>query len=320
MMRKITAMAASALAFLFVASGCSSSSSGPTDTSGTKQFQDLYTYDWNIGPGVETYYCGFRTLKSDLWISDFRPLLPPGTHHVTIGYQDPGTTPDGLISSDSTMDKAPCTGTTLGDELSYGATVGGQDFSLPAGVAVKIPAGKQLVFGLHVLNAGSTPLSGHSGVQSISPDPSKVTQEAEVVAAENFQLNIPPGRVTQYATCTMAGDVTIFALLHHMHQTGIHMTTTAGPADAGPDADITLLDGDYQFGDQHYVTLAKPIPLKKGEQLHVTCLYDNPGPATLTFGESTTKNEMCISFVYRYPAIEGLAPKAAGLPPLACVQ
>jgi hypothetical protein len=322
-MNSLLGVAAAVLAF--VASGCSSGSSAPSSNSppATKQFQDLFTYDWKIDGGVETYFCGFRTLKSDLLISDFRPLVPLGTHHVIIGYQDPST-PDGFVASADTMDKAPCSGTTFGDELAYGATVGAQELSMPAGVAVKIPAGKQLVFGLHVLNAGSSPLTGHSGVQIVSPDASTVSHVAEIIAAENISLSIPPGVVTQTATCTMGGDVTLFAVSPHMHLTGVHMTATAGPPDAGPDGPVTLLDSDYVFTNQHFTMLRPMVPLKAGDQIHVACHYNNPGPGTLTFGESTTDNEMCIAFTYRYPAIEMNAPVDTSpgfpLPRSSCVR
>lgn len=175
---------------------------------------------------------------------------------------------------------------------------------------MKVPAGKQLVLGLHLLNTGPSPMSGRSGVQVTNADPAVVTEQAEVIAASVANLSIPPGTVTQSGTCTMTGDVSIFAVLGHMHMTGVHMTTTAGPPDGGT---TTLLDEDYQFGNQRYETLDPPVALKDGDQMRMECKYDNPGPGTLTFGESTTQNEMCITFAYRYPA---LAAQAAAQAPM----
>lgn len=44
------------------------------------------------------------------------------------------------------------------------------------------------------------------------------------------------------------------------------------------------------------------LELGRGDQLQVKCDYENPGSRTLTFGESTSDNEMCIALMYRYPA------------------
>lgn len=102
----------------------------------------------------------------------------------------------------------------------------------------------------------------------------------------------------------MTDDVSIFAVLPHMHLTGVHMTTTAGIGDSGL---ATLLDTDFHFTDQNYKVLDPPVQLPKGSEVHVECDYQNKGQNTLGFGESTTGNEMCITFAYRYPALEASA-------------
>ena len=263
---------------------------------------ELFAYDWTAEPGVEAYFCGYQTLTEDLYIDQFRPLMPPGTHHVTVGYQDPAR-PDGYVPADPTVGMPTpevCTGVSFGDVFSFAATVGTQDLSMPEGVAVKIPAGKQLVFGLHVMNTGSDPIRGRSGVQVRSPERSAVTHEAEVVAAQNVSFEVPPGRSTVEATCTMADDVTVFAVLPHMHLAGVHLKATAGPPGAPTS---TLLDSDYAFDDQRYRLIDPMVPLQRGDQINVTCEYMNPGTETLMTGESTGGNEMCIAFVYRFPAL-----------------
>jgi hypothetical protein len=262
-----------------------------------KDLAELYSYDWTVDPGVEAYWCGYRTLKEDLFISHFQPVMPSGTHHVTIGYQDPDR-PDGFVAEGE--GSPPCTGVDFGDVYAFVATVGTEALTMPDGVAVKIPAGKQLVFGLHVLNTGASPLSGHSGVAAKQEDGATVENVAEILAVNDFMLNIPPGKVTQSGTCTMAHDTTVFAVLPHMHKIGKHMTTTAPAPNGGV---VTLFDADYEFTDQRYTMLSPHVQLKQGDKARIECAYDNPGPNTFTFGESTTGGEMCITFLYRYPAI-----------------
>jgi hypothetical protein len=293
---------------IFAATGCGGGSS-PTPTAGpqptampqtvsAKPFQELLAYDWNIDPGVEAYYCVYKTLTQDIWISDYQALAPSGTHHVTVGYGEPGP-PDGAVSS---ADTPSCTGLTLGTNVAFAAARGTDGFSMPPGVGVKIAAGKQLLLSVHVLNATEKPLGGRTGIEVVYTDPTKIQHEAELVFAADLNLAIPPGQSTQTGKCTLASDSTIFSVLGHMHLTGTHLTTTALPVGGVPQ---TILDENYQFDSQKFVSLNPPVLLNQGDQIRTDCMYQNPGPDTLTFGESTTKNEMCISIFYRYPAAVG---------------
>jgi hypothetical protein len=170
---------------------------------------------------------------------------------------------------------------------------------MPAGVGVKIPAGQQLLLSVHVLNPTQQALAGRTGIEIAYADPTQIQHQAELIFANNQNLMIPPGTVTQQAMCTLDADSTIPFILGHMHLTGTHFTAAALAVGR---ASQTLLDENYLFDSQKFVALAPQVALKKGDQIQTECTYQNPGPDTLTFGESTTKNEMCISIFYRYPA------------------
>lgn len=291
--------------FITVAAlGCSggNSASPPADGgSTTKQYEEVLAHDWSLTPGLETYFCVYKTLTEDLWVSDFRPEFPAGTHHVTLGFQDPGGQADGVVASTDTTAKPQCTGVTLGTNLLYFGGVGTGEMNLPSGVATKVPAGKQLVLSLHLLNPSSATLTGHSGVEVVHATPSSVLHQAESIAAGKFQgLTVPPGTSTQNGTCTMTGPVSVFAVAPHMHLMGVHFTTTVQLAGGGT---TPLIDTPYHFEQQGYKLFDPPLSLTTGDTMQVTCSYDNTGTTTLTFGESTTQNEMCILFAYRYPAI-----------------
>jgi hypothetical protein len=272
----------------------------PEGAAGPKAYEEILGYDWSVAPGSETYFCVYKTISTDLWISDFRPLSPVGTHHVTLGFQDPGP-PDGVMASTDNPAIPPCNRVTLGTNFLYFAGVGTGEMVLPDGVATRVTAGKQLVLSLHLLNTTATPLRGHSGVEIVRADPAGVVHQAEAIAAGKFKgLTVPPGPSTQTGTCTMQGDVTLFAVAPHMHLMGTHLTSTVALAGGRT---TTLFDRDYQFEQQSYSFLNPPVALQKGDQMHVACTYDNTGTTTLTFGESTNQNEMCFLFTYRYPAI-----------------
>jgi Copper type II ascorbate-dependent monooxygenase, C-terminal domain len=277
------------------AAGCGSSDASTSPETG-KKYEEILAYDWKIGPAVETYYCVYKTLKEELRISEYRALAPTGTHHVTLGYGDPGP-PDGAIAS---ADDPSCTGITLGSNLAVGATRGNDSFTLPEGVAAVIPAGKQLLLSVHVLNPKSSELSGRTGIEIVRADPAKVEHEAEVIFATPLDLAVPPGDSTQKGTCTLDADSTVFALTPHMHLMGKHLTTTQVALSG--DRKV-LLDQDYDFDAQTLMKLDPPAQFKQGDQIETACTFQNTSANTLTFGESTTANEMCISIAFRYPRV-----------------
>lgn len=264
----------------------------------SEAYEEVVAQDWNVEPGMESYYCVYKTLTEDLMVQSFRPVQPLGTHHVTLGFSDPGR-PDGVVLSTDSTAMTRCSGTTVGDTLVYFSGVGSGDMNLPEGVAVRIPAGKQVLLNIHVINTTDHALGGHSGLEILAPDPASVLSEAEIVAAGKVGgLDVPPGRSTQTGTCTMRGDVTILAVLPHMHAAGVHMTTTA----IGADATTTLIDTDFQVDEQAYTFLDPPVALRKNETVKITCEYENGSAANLKFGENLG-DEMCYAFMYRYPSL-----------------
>ena len=88
-----------------------------------------------------------------------------------------------------------------------------------------------------------------------------------------------------------------FAVFPHMHQIGKHIkvtTTVSGTA-------RTLYDADYSFNDQVFAEFA-PIAMHKGDQIGVTCTYDNETGKPVSFGQSSF-NEMCFAISYLYPPV-----------------
>jgi hypothetical protein len=192
-----------------------------------------------------------------------------------------------------------CNGVSLGDRLAFGGLVGTGAYKFPDGVAVKLSAGQQLLLSVHVANPSAQSQSGRSGIEVVAADPADVTDLAEMIFVNNAFINVTPGASTQTGTCTLDADSTLLTLIHHMHETGVHMKTRALPAGGDP---VVLLDADYDFNEQSIVPIEPRLALAAGDKLEVTCDYQNPGTNTLTFGESTYDSEMCISALYRYPA------------------
>jgi hypothetical protein len=156
---------------------------------------------------------------------------------------------------------------------------------------------------LHLYNTGDEPISGTSGIEVKLIPLADVVHEAETGYIGRFDLSIPPGVSTHSASCTVNEEMTIFGVFPHMHQIGTHLRGVALPAAGG---EITLLDMPYSFEEQLNYPVEPMVTLQAGDVIQADCTYDNPGPDTVVFGDSSD-DEMCVLGVYRYPARGGLS-------------
>lgn len=263
--------------------------SGNASAPSATAWEPLIQGAWKLDAGEEGYRCARLTIAEDLYLKEFQPIAPPGTHHTLLSVDDMPTKADGI----STCSAADTGHTTL---LGSGA---GEHYSageLPKGVAYKVAKGTQLNLNLHLFNVGDTPLEGTSGVKVRKTSADQVEQYAEVILAGTIALSIPHGSSTSSGTCTLQHDTTVFAVSPHMHQLGTHLKATAQRASG---ESVMLYDGAYDFFEQRQYA-AGPLQLKAGDKVHVDCTYDNQSDRTVSFGESSL-DEMCFVGVYRYP-------------------
>ncbi len=253
--------------------------------------ETLISTDWALEPGTEIYLCSRITLEEDLWISEFHPIIPLGTHHTVVTLADPGD-PDGTAECANPFEGGP--------RSIYGTGVGTQPLIMPEGVAVKISAGEQLVLNLHLFNASAEALTGTSGIQYKALDPSQVEREASsyLWGPLDFQI-LPNGSTTDSASCTVATDLEVFAILPHMHQSGSHLRFLYTPPGGGEEVEI--FDRSYDFDAQEMQTYDPIAFLEEGGVITTECTWNNTTDETLTFGESSN-DEMCFAGLWALPA------------------
>jgi hypothetical protein len=251
-------------------------------------WQRLIEADWQLSARSEGYRCAYKTMPQDVYIVAFSPLTPLGTHHTTLEVA-PGISPDGVAWC-----SAPSSG---GVRRLQGSAVGTEPVDLPAGVAMKVAKGEQLVMNLHLFNGGDTVLTGTSGMWIKTVPAETAGEMAEVVLAGPFSLEIPEGRSTQSGRCTFAEPGTIYSLGPHMHQLGVHMRVTAHSAVGG---ERVLHDAPFDFTHQ-LVHPIEQVQLSAGDWLTIECTYDNTTGASVFWGDSSL-SEMCFVNLGRYPA------------------
>lgn len=269
-------------------SGSSSTSTSSSSGGPDGEWTTLIDGTWDLTAGTEGYWCTLKTIQQDTYIKAFRAISPAGTHH-TLLLRASGGQPDGESSC----------GPTLGADMYHASGVGTDDLTFPPGVAVKIPAGTQLMLNLHLFNTTSGPLDGVSGTQVKIVPASEVQQIAEMILAGPTSIEVPPnGSQTVEGTCHFPGASTIATVWPHMHQYGTHMKVTY----EGASGTKVLHDGAYSFGDQKNYPI-DPLPVAPGETIRIQCTYQNPTSQPVYWGDSS-KAEMCFAGLYRYPALD----------------
>ncbi len=270
--------------FAFTASACGGSDS---QESTSTTWEPLVLGDWTMPAGTEDYVCVRHTLPSDIHVRALQAINPPGTHHtfLTIG---PPSGPDGVTD---------CDVTTHHGQAIFGSGVGTNPIELPKGVAMKLTAGSQLMLNLHLFNPDDADLSGSSGTRIVAIEESEVEHLGENIAAVTLNLNILPQQVSSAAgSSTMSADTTIFAVLPHMHQLGIHAKVVA---ESSVDGTRVLHDGPYDFDAQLYYPV-EPIRMAAGDKVRFECTWRNPSDRAVHWGDSSL-DEMCAMGLYRFP-------------------
>lgn len=223
----------------------------------------------------------------DRWIraAEAVPGAPQVVHHITVYFHPPGEKWDLRLNDRVNL---------LG-----GFNPGGTPWMMPPGLAMRIPAGAQIVFEMHYApNGRATPDRSAIGLKFA--DPAQVRREIHTLMPANTDFAIPPA-VADYqvdAQYEMPADVDLLLLRPHMHLRGKSFRYEARFADGR--REILLDVPQFDFNWQHSYVLAEPKRLPLGTTLYCTAHFDNsadnphnPLPeATVRWGDQSHEEMM----------------------------
>ncbi len=263
--------------------GADADPNAPDATPGS--FSTLIDATWTNGAGNgDTYYCAWKAVQEDMYITGFEAVSPQGTHHTVLSVTDSYSGPD---------KEQACNAGEIADQMLFASGVGTASYALPAGVAIKVTAGQTLMLNLHLFNVSDETLNGTSGTMVTRVPLEEVENLAEFFFAGTAAFSIPGNGQDTMASgsCTMAADGTVFTLWPHMHQVGKHMRISYKGTD--------VLNTDYDFNDQKMYSIA-PFAVQQGDTIDVECTWNNPSGPNKNFGDGSN-DEMCFGGIYRYP-------------------
>lgn len=244
----------------------------------------------------ETLSCTYTELvpETDLAVAWVQGTQAKYGHHVNLTFIREDLQPP---------HHGPCpTGNMTELHLVAPATVGGP-YKLPAGKALRIPAGAQVVLQSHYIDTsgGAAPIVGNDSVTLATYAPGEVTDFVDNLQVNDEGVLIPAatGSWTRVTTCTLEADFSIFQMRGHMHEHGTHYTLDRLD-DAGEVAE-TLIDlawspamefeAEARVWDVH-----APYVLPAGTRLRQTCVWSNPKGPTIAY-----PTEMCMAAMLYFP-------------------
>jgi hypothetical protein len=279
-----------ALLSLLVAGCAGGSSSNPnTEVYALKPF--------TIAPGEEQINCYYSPATGvERYVSKFDVDMNAGSHHLILFRVDER----GLNGVLPPAGPTPCTQLDFPKGLD-GMMPGSQqrhfEVPLPEGVAMKLEKYHGLYFQSHYINATRSAITTQVKYQLTKVDPENVQQIAGMIFYSNLSLNIPPGMSTASKSCHMPADANLLMVSGHMHMHGLTFDATVG------DQNVFHTDN---WDEPNAAMFAAPgLAVAKGTPIGWSCSYDNQTGDTIVFGNSASKNEMCILGALYYPSNNG---------------
>jgi hypothetical protein len=181
-----------------------------------------------------------------------------------------------------------------------------EDVAFPAGIAVPLLEGEQLVIDTHTLNATDQATQGEVYINLHFAEPQDVEHDAHLFTFSNvMNVRIPArSRHTLTTTCTFPDDAVLVTATPHMHQLGAGVQVWRNDGDQ----DVELLVDSPGWSAPDTVWFDPPVAVSAGDGLTWSCTWENPGSEPVHFGP-TADDEMCTVFGYHAPA-DGLLWRA----------
>ena len=272
----------------------------------------LHLGPFEVGPQYEREVYFYQPLAhaEDFFVNRFELSMRSGSHHFIIN-QFPDYTPADVIPQpeiyrdlrDAEGNYQDAEGYDLFDwrVMQYQIPIviaqsTRLDFSLPPGVAMRLPVGTGLDMNSHYANTTDQVVIGEVFVNLHLVEPSKVERVAEVFALSNFDIDLPAGEVTSLEKeFIFKEDRHVFQLVSHTHDLMEEFTAEliGGPRDG------ELVYISYDWEHPAPLRLDPPLMVEEGQGFRVRATYDNDTDQDINFG-FTRADEMMILYGYYY--------------------
>ena len=261
---------------------------------------------FNVQSSFERELFVYRAIgnTADIYVNRIATKMRQGSHHFLL-YTFQTNTPSAVLpSKDQVRDIRDPNGTynilnlvPMEYHVFFAGTQSPtSDFTFPAGIALKLPAGTSLDINSHYVNSGQQEIVGQAEANLYTIPASQVTTVASTLNLANSDLTIPAGRDTTITkTFKFTKTTNIIGLTSHMHARGQKFVIKI----SGGARDGEIVYTSTAWDHPPILTFDMPIVLKSGEGLTSVVTYKADPSKTVRFG-LTSQDEMDIIFGYWY--------------------
>ena len=281
-----------------IAAGTTVACGGGGDDDGytiTDEMLSFETGDYQVAGG-DAFECFYTDVITDreLAVRGAAGVQQAGGHHITIYYTE-------LIKDPQ---HHPCETAEMADWRMIGG--GGDEaeaavakLRMPEGLAIRVPAGAQIVLQSHYINLGESFTANDSASLELVPTDS-IDAYVNQFVFNDVGFAIPPHQEFEsVSTCTAPADVDIIRLLGHMHEWGTYYHLERLDESDEPVETVIEKEWDPVFtSDPEILTFepAAPMHIAAGTRLRQTCRWSNDTAEPILF-----PREMCLAYGLYFP-------------------
>ncbi len=251
------------------------------------------------------YYVVPTNFKEDVWIqaAEARPGNRAVVHHIIVFFR----TAKGM----DWRDRGHICGTAPGDPPTV----------LPPGVALRVPAGAELLFQMHYTPTGKEEKDRSKVGLILYKGKEPPIGFAQTKGIMNTRFNIPAGEANHpvESSFTFREDMKLLSLMPHMHLRGKDFRYTATYPNGT--REVLLSVPRYDFNWQNSYRFATPLSLPKGTKIDCLAHFDNsdgnpanPDPTKSVVWGDQTWEEMMIGWVGYIPDTRAATAEKATRP------
>jgi mono/diheme cytochrome c family protein len=236
------------------------------------------------GPDIYRNFVVPTHLTEDKWVRavEFRPSARKAVHHVLYAYDASGAAArrDGKDGKPGFggMGTAGVGGASGASGPLGGWAVGATPVFMPAGVALPLPKGSDIILQMHFHLTGKPETEQATlGIYFAAQPPERKLWSIQVPALFGFGsgIDVPPGDKNYVIddSFTLPVDMKALTVGAHAHYLAKEMKATATLPDGSTQPLLWIQDWDFNWQDRY--VYKSPVMLPKGTRIDVHLSYDN---------------------------------------------
>ena len=254
-----------------------------------------FTMDVKVPVGGEKLLCMYVAMPANrgvMAVSGAESHYTPGSHHLLAYRSDLIGVPRG---EEAPVDCDSSTWFLHNRGSYYEAQQPDSERQLPPGIAHKFQPNEVVILQAHYLNTTSAPLDAHVQLVMHTMDVAKVEYEAGSILFSNFNISIPPHtKMRATMTCPIPQDFNPALLWSHMHHRAANFIAHTDDDAAANALGVLYEEPDWNEPKPRVYPSDPPVTLHAGSHITFSCDFNNESDATISYGNSADKNEMCI--------------------------